>query len=233
MRGPRIKTLCKAVIFDADGTLVDTTQLVVRGYMETLQRGVYSQYSAEDHVLNCIGGTVANSLAKMLGLNQSSAKIKGLTKFHDIVQDAHPEWISPYPGVKECLKLLKQSGIKVCLFTSGSIYHVNRNFKAVGIDPEEVFDCMVTADDNVGSKPSSEGLMLVMDRCSILSPSECIYVGDHGVDMQAGKSAGVGLTVGISHGLHDELSLIEAGADEIIHYVNELFALTCVGVQYP
>jgi len=221
-----MKVTYKAVIFDADGTLVDTTQLVVRGYMETLERSGYSQYAAKEHVLRCVGGTVANSLAKMLNLNQESDEIKRLTEFHDTVQDAHPEWISSYPGVKDCLEQLRWSGIKVCLFTSGSLYQVNRNFKAVGIYPEEAFDFMVTADDDVGSKPSPEGLMLVMDKCGISRPSECIYVGDHGVDMQAGKSAGVGLAVGISHGLHDELSLTEAGADEIIHYVNEIFTFT-------
>ncbi len=219
-----MNTLYRAVVFDADGTLVNTTNLVLNGFLHVLSENNYPNLADEKYIRSHIGGSVAHCYSRMLGLCENSFEVKYLTQRHDEVQDEHLEWISPYPEITDTLLNLKQCGVKVGLFTSGTMYHVERNFRAVGIEHSTVFDAVITADDCLAHKPSPEGLQAVL-RCLGEEAAQCIYVGDHAVDVLSGKAAGIGLAVGVSHGLHDEVELRKAGADVIIHRLSELLTI--------
>lgn len=210
-----------AILFDADGTLVDTTELIECGFQETLRTNGFEDLARPEYIRACIGGTVADTFARILTCTEDDPRIMPLVAAHDVVQDGHPEWIRAYPNTRETLAALKKKGIRVGLVTSGSMYHVERNFRAVGIEPHDTFDTIVCADDHVASKPSPEGLLLACSRLGI-EPSTAVFVGDHGVDMQAAQNAQLACGIGISHGFHTEEELRDAGARTVIHALPKL-----------
>lgn len=212
------------MVFDADGTLVNTTDLILNGYVETLSKNGHRKFADREYIRKCVGGTVAHTFSTILGCAEDDACIPPLVRAHDVVQDGHPEWIKSYPLVRETLLALREKGIKLGLCTSGSMYQVRRNFSAVGIDAEAMFDAMVTADDRVASKPSPQGLELVLSRLGV-RPEHAVYVGDHDVDMRAARAARLAHAIGISHGFHNEDELVQAGADIVIHQIDKLLKI--------
>ncbi len=213
-----------AVVFDADGTLVDTTMLILKGFVETLTVSGYKKFADEELVLRSIGGSVAHTYARILSCTEDDSRIQPLVIAHDTVQDAHPEWIQSYPLVRETLEVLRERGVLLGLCTSGSVYQIRRNFSAVGIDVEKTFHAIVTADDHVASKPSPEGALLTLERLGV-APHDAAYVGDHDVDIRAAHAADMPLAIGISHGFHSEEELLKSGAEMVIHRLDELVSI--------
>lgn len=217
--------IIKAVIFDSDGTLVDTTRLIIEGFKQVLVDFGYKKFAIDEIVIQDIGGHIADVFSAILSLPPTSEIILSMVGHLDVVQDEiASEMIKPYPHEKETLNRLKALKIKIGLFTSGTPYQVQRNFNIVGINATSTFDSMITQVDMVASKPSPEGLLLCAKKLGV-SVDNIMYVGDHSVDISAGRSAHVALTVGISHGFHQEVELRTAGADKVIHDLKELLEL--------
>lgn len=138
----------EAVLSDADGTLVDTVQLIRHGQYETARtylegHGIppaeipgYNHYEA---LLNqTVGGSARDTLEKTVRLlyELQPHHVEGIDfdALHDMlnpVQDRiAPEYVKPYEGLSETLRTLGSTGIKLAVFTSGTPHHVVRNFGA-------------------------------------------------------------------------------------------------------
>lgn len=214
--------ILKAVVFDSDGTLVNTTRLIIDGFKKTLLDYGYHDKATEEEVRSNIGKHIPEVFASITGLSRDSKIVQDMVQHLDRVQDdIARSTIKSYPGEKEVLTELKTMGIRVGLFTSGTIYQVRRNFTAVGIDSSSIFDAMVTYEDNLPSKPAIEGLIACADKLEV-RVSELFYVGDQSVDMAVGKQAGALMTIGLSHGIHSDKVLTNAGADHIAHNLKDI-----------
>jgi len=121
-------------------------------------------------------------------------------------------------------------GIKLCLFTSGSKHHIERNFTAAGVgSPYSIFDAIITADDSIARKPHPDAILDLLRRVDV-PPKYAMVVGDYMYDAIAGHQARVRLTVGILHGFGEAHELLASGVDVL---VKDLFSLnTLLSLTY-
>lgn len=212
----------KAIVFDSDGTLLDTRKLILEGYKTVLTRHGLSHLANESYIVKRLGKPIKETYEQLLAGHDTNLDIAELVREHDAVQDTITNLIKPYTGLAELLNHWKSSGIKLCIFTSGSRYMIQRNFAAAGIpDAEAVFDAIVTSDDKITRKPHPDTILELLKQVEV--PSHyAIVVGDHMYDAMGGRQAKARLTVGVLHGFGEADELLKAGADVL---VNDLFGL--------
>ena len=220
----------KAIVFDSDGTLLDTRQLILQGYKTVLGKHGLEHLADETYIVKRLGKPVRETYQQLLAGQHTELKSEDLAKEHDTVQDELTHLIKSYTGLNEMLNHWRSMGIKLCIFTSGSKYMIERNFKAAGIEnPYGMFDAIITSDDNVARKPHPNTILELLRRVEV--PTQyAMVVGDHMYDAIGGHQAKVRLTVGILHGFGEAKELLNAGADVL---VKDLFSLnTLVNLAY-
>jgi HAD superfamily hydrolase (TIGR01549 family) len=220
----------RAIVFDSDGTLLDTRQLILQGYKTVLGNHGLAHLADETYIIKRLGKPVKETYQQLLAGQHTSLKSDELAKEHDVVQDQLTHLIKAYTGLNEMLNHWKGMGIKLCIFTSGSRHHIERNFKSAGAEnPYSIFDAIVTSDDNIARKPHPDTILELLRRVEV--PSHyAMVVGDHMYDAIGGHQAKVRLTVGILHGFGEAHELLTAGADVL---VKDLFSLnTLVNLAY-
>lgn len=258
-----------AIISDADGTLVDTLHLIRHGLHETIvsylttiqgeiQPSFIPSYEEFETVLHStIGGSAHHTLERTTAqLYRSQPELLAVIDYDALhallnpIQDKiAPEYVVPYKGLPSLLTTIGHLDIKFAIFTSGSRYHIVRNFgvalpqlgltelyRDTSIDDaaklqqfEQAvmthFDIktftIVTCDDVPTHKPDPASLQLAMSRLNAHA-EQTIVLGDHAVDMQAALHAGVPNRLGVTHGFNDDEILIGAGATQAIHSLDEL-----------
>lgn len=217
-----MNTTIKAIVFDSDGTLVDTRELIYRGYQTVLERHGLGHLGAEHYIRQRLGKPIYETYEQILAGHHSDLDINDLVREHDEVQNAITDVIKPYPHTKEILQEWHSRGVKLCLFTSGSLMMIHRNFAAAGIDNvDEVFDAIITADDDISRKPEPDAILELLRRVEV-DPSNAVVVGDHAYDMIAGGRARVALKVGILHGVGTTHELLNGGADFLANSLDSL-----------
>lgn len=257
----------KAIISDADGTLVDTLHLIRHGQYETAkkyltQHGIpednlptYQAY--EHHLHQVLGGSARETLERTVRLlyQKTPANLVGIdfdalhALLNPIQDKIAPKYVKAFAGLQQMLEWLGKEQVSLAVFTSGTPHHIVRNFgialpglgmttlftntqpseleKLAQLEQklEQVFSILkvtfVTCNDVSATKPDPESILVAMDRLDI-SRDEAAILGDHWVDMEAGKNAGVLLRIGVSHGFDDEAKLEKAGATHVIHKLDEL-----------
>jgi len=206
-------TAIKAIVFDSDGTLVDTRELILQGYKTVLKKHGLEHLASDHYIRQRLGKPVPETYEQIIAGHETHLTVAELATEHDLVQNALTDVIQPYPHTKALLAEWRANGIKLCLFTSGSQQMIERNFHAAGIDNlGEVFDAIITADDAVARKPEPDAIVELLKRVEV-SPDQAVVVGDHAYDIIAGGRARVGLKVGILHGFGTSHELLGAGAD--------------------
>jgi HAD superfamily hydrolase (TIGR01549 family) len=217
-----MNTTIKAIVFDSDGTLVDTRELIYKGYKTVLERHGMDHLGAEHYIRQRLGKPIYETYEQILAGHHTDLNIHDLVREHDEVQNALTHVIKPYPHTKEILEEWHSRGVKICLFTSGSLMMVHRNFGAAGIDNvDELFDAIITADDDISRKPEPDAILELLRRVEV-EPSNAVVVGDHAYDMIAAGRARVGLKVGILHGVGTQHELLTAGADFLTNDLESL-----------
>lgn len=216
----------KAAVFDSDGTLVDTRELILEGYKTVLKRHGLEHLATDTYIRQRLGKPVPETYEQIIAKHDVAVSVERLAAEHDEVQNTMLHLIKPYPYVKELLQEWRDKGIKLCLFTSGSTMMIKRNFASAGLpDPDELFDAIVTADDDLAHKPEPDAILELVRRVQVESRN-AVVVGDHAYDMIAARRARAGLKVGITHGIGTEHELMGAGADVLVDDVKSLERLT-------
>lgn len=257
----------KAIISDADGTLVDTVHLIRHGQYETaklyLERyGIESNelptYEVyERHLNEAVGGsardTLERTMRQLYAHQPHHLEAMDFDELHELlnpVQDEiAPKFVKAYDGLSEFLSKLGRLQIKLAIFTSGAPHHVVRNFgvalpelglidlfrdaSMADTDKLRLFEntlheyykipafTVVTCDDVTTHKPDPASLNLAMERLDV-GADETMVLGDHPVDMQAGRNAGINNRTGISHGFTDRAALLQGGATRVVDSLSEV-----------
>lgn len=177
----------KAVLFDLDGTLVDTFESIVISFNESLK--VLGAGPAErDFLIKSIGTPHEVTLKKIVP-NASAEQIDRATdvfrKTRAEVTDKHTKIL---PGVPELLKNLKTGNIKTGIVTTTARPMTEHILKVAHLF--DFIDIIVTRDDVKNLKPHPEPIIKAVQELK-LNKMQCIMVGDHPNDIIAAKSAGV------------------------------------------
>ncbi|HSX30333.1 MAG TPA: HAD-IA family hydrolase [Candidatus Saccharimonadales bacterium] len=208
-----MKEVIRAIVFDADGTLLDTRAMILEGYKTVLQRHGLEHLANDHYVRQRLGKPVPETFEQIIVGHDVKTSVEELAAELDEVQNGMLDLIKPYPHAETMLRQWKEAGVQLCLFTSGNQMMIERDFAAAGMpDPSVLFDAVVTADDDMARKPEPDAILELLRRVGV-EPQHAVVVGDHPYDMIAAARARVGLKVGIAHGLGTPQELLSAGAD--------------------
>jgi phosphoglycolate phosphatase len=210
----------RAVLFDVDGTLVNS----IDGYRIAAERAVQPygwSVSAEavSRAMN-FGDPFWDLVVppESLGDEELIARLRRDTMAH--WPSVLEECVLVYPGIGGILERLKSEGVRlgICTASRGESF---RPLEQAGL--LEFFDEIVTARDVARRKPDPEGILLCMERMGV-EAGETVYIGDTVADMQASHAAGL-YAVGVLTGAGTSSLLSGAGAHRILTDLQHLPAV--------
>ena len=209
----------KAVIFDLDGTLVNSLPDIAAAMNRTL-----AAFHLPIHEVDCykymVGGGASNLASRAVGnhqeLHQQVLDVYRADYAQNCRVDSHI-----YDGVMDMLAELKKRGLALCVFSNKDQWDVESvvNYYFPGFPFAHVRG--KTAD--MPLKPKPDGALYIANQLGI-APEECLYIGDTGTDMECGNAAHME-TVGVTWGFRKKEELVQANALHIIDHPMELIAL--------
>ncbi|WP_432173933.1 HAD family hydrolase [Streptomyces sp. Tue6028] len=173
----------RAVVFDMDGTLLDSVPTVSRAYADAIRSLGGPPVSPDDVVAGWHVGHTELVLAHFLGRACGSAEVEC---FHAHLDPAIAE-LRPFPGIPALLDELADSGRRLGVFTAATRRVALSMLAAAGIDAR--FDVVVVGDDVERPKPAPDGLLLAQRQLGVPA-QETAYVGDAEVDLGCANAAG-------------------------------------------
>ncbi len=197
-----------AILFDLDGTLVDSVYEHVIAWAAALRSVniVVPNWKIHRRV-GMNGKSMVSQLIREPEVNRKTVKVGQLEEKHDAAFSKAVRDIRLLPGARELLRYLSQSGIRWAIATTGNRKQTRRLLRDLRVPPHTV---VITGDDVIKAKPSPD--VFVLAAKSLGMPIEnCIVVGDSPWDMlAAGRRRALG--VGLLAGGYSKGELEEAGA---------------------
>lgn len=212
--------MIKNVIFDFDGTLADTSRLVVATMQKTIE-GLNLPPRSADQIKSTIGIRLEEIPSylwpEIPALGDRVAE--SYRKNFEILKEKFP--IELFPGVIDTIKKLKEKGENMAIATSRSHKSVDELTEKFGI--KKYFDLVVGGDDVNKGKPYPDSINKILEETG-WRKDETMMVGDMTVDIIMGRNAEV-KTCGVTYGNGNFQALKDAGADYIINNIGELMAI--------
>lgn len=208
----------KTYLFDLDGTLLDSIDLILESFHHTAR--VHRRPERTDaHWLAGIGTPLRVQLSQMASSEEELDAL--LDTYRDYNLEHHDKMAKPYPGVVEVVKTLHRKEAKLGLVTSKLSRGAIRGLRLLGL--QEEFRVRICADDVVHGKPHPEPVLKALAALDAL-PSEAVFIGDSDHDIAAGRQAGVE-TAAVSWGPFAREALEAAGPSRWIESPEELLTL--------
>lgn len=201
----------KAVLFDLDGTLIDSIPFHIESFLELFDSfGVKLSCSRICSLIRLPSSEIYKKLEakKLLGLNRKEFISERQKFYYSLIKGKN----LLFPGSFEVVEKLKKKGFIVVLVTNSSkktmLHSTPKKFLSL-------FDSIVCFDDVKKGKPSPDPFLLAMKKIKA-KPFQCIVVGDSVLDVISAKRAGIKNVVGVSTGVSSEKELKEKGAKVIV-----------------
>ena len=204
------------LLFDLDGTLINTNELIIASFLHTLNHYYPNQYTRED-VFEFIGPSLLETFG---GLDHERAE-EMIEHYREHNHFHHDLLVQEYEGVYETILALKERNYKVGIVTTKMRKAVERGLIKGRLD--QFFDVVVTFDDVKKTKPDPEPIELALKLIGS-SADETIMVGDNSHDILAGKNAGT-KTAGVAWTLKGRDYLEQYGPDYMLDNMRDLLAI--------
>ena len=175
----------RTVLFDLDGTLIDSIRLILDSYHHTLSQHQLPARSDDDW-LKGIGTPLHVQFAEWQGHPERLQAM--IATYREYNLKHHDRMVTVYPGVVDAVRDLKAAGMATGLVTSKNRQGALRGLKLVGL--EALMDVMVCADEVTNPKPHPEPVEKAVALLGA-EPATTVYVGDSVHDMHSGRAAGV------------------------------------------
>jgi HAD superfamily hydrolase (TIGR01509 family) len=212
-----------AIIFDLDGTLIDSNRAHVAAWGTAMEKHGY-QVSA-DRIAVEIGKGGDKLVPSILGKEiedrcGDALRHAQVKEFTNIAESIH---LVAFEGVESLFTLLRKRGIKIGLATSSKKDTVKTIQRSAGADWFRFFDVIATAEDAPEGKPAPDVLQIAIRKLK-LSPTECVMVGDSPYDANTARDAGV-VCLGFTCGkLNDAAALRAAGMRRVYRDPSDMAA---------
>lgn len=214
--------MIKAVLFDLDGTLLNTIDDLADSANYALSQRGYPSHDTEAYKY-FVGNGMAKLLERVLpGEKRSQEEIAALRDIYASYYESHAfDKTRPYEGIPELLDELRKRGLRL-----GGVSNkpddqtqltVSRMFNS------DAFDFVTGNRPEFPLKPNPDVVFHVLRALHTL-PGECMFMGDTGIDMQTAKRSGC-TAVGVTWGFRKKEELDENGADYVIDAPSELLNL--------
>ena len=199
------------VIFDLDGTLIDTLGDLRNSVNYTLSLKGFPGRTY-DEVKSFVGNGIAKLVSRALPAGTDEKTFEEcLAVFRKHYLEHSLDLTAPYPGICETLAELKKAGVKTAVVTNktedAAVKIVNHFFGGS-------IDVTVGQSDALAPKPAPDGVFAAMKKLGS-APEECVYAGDSEVDCATARNAGLPV-IGCAWGFRDRCTLENEKADYII-----------------
>ncbi len=208
-----------AIIFDLDGTLVDSLDDLAVSMNEVLESMGHPTHPREPY-RRFVGDGIVNLVRRALPADVADQGTveEAVRRMREVYARRCLETTAPYPGIPELLRELRALELKTAVLSNkpeGETRQiVFRLFQG------HAFDQVRGARSGIPLKPDPTSALDLLSELGA-RPADVLYLGDTGTDMQTGRRVGV-LTVGVTWGFRDEDELRGSGSQHIIHHPLEL-----------
>ncbi len=180
------KAKIDTILFDLDGTLLDTQPLITNSFRYTFAHFYPDMYLTEDDFNRFNGPTLKETFSNY---TNDENKIKEMIKYYQEfnLSNHNKELVKPFSGCKDVLKHLSKAGYKLGVVSSKARNAVMKGLDLYDLTP--YFDVIICGDEVSKNKPDPEGILKAID---ILKPeANVLYIGDNKSDILAGQNANV------------------------------------------
>lgn len=204
--------MIKTILFDIDGTLLNTTELIYQAFEHSLKTNGHEVLSRKQ-----MSSTIGKSLEDCYLDFAPDGDINLLSKTHDEFQLKNPHLAEVFPDTIRTLEKLKSLGFKMAGITNRWKSSGVLSIKYTGLDKYLKF--VLYRDDVKKLKPDPEPIFRALGMLDI-KKDEAVMVGDSEIDVECGKNAGV-KTVGVTYGFGGE-HIRNFSPDFVIDNISEL-----------
>ena len=205
----------RAVLFDLDGTLIDSIELIVNSARYAFEKCGHPAPTRDEWVAD-----LGLPLRAMFGrfISDESRMAELVAGYREYQLENHDRLVRPYEEVEATLRALHERGFALAVVTSKAEPLAHRGLAHVGLD--DFFDVVVGLESCTRHKPDPEPVRVALERLG-LSPDSAAFVGDSPHDMSAGRAAGV-TTVAALWGPFSREQLAASEPDYYIERMGEL-----------
>jgi pyrophosphatase PpaX len=175
----------RGILFDLDGTLVDSLDLILSSYRFTMSAHL-GHVPPDEAWLSTMGRPLR---VQLKSFSEDPEQLEAMFQTYVTHNQAnHDRLIRPFPGMREGVFRLRHAGYRLCVVTSKIRDHALRELRTTRLDG--LFDGLVSADDVQRPKPDPEPVLLALDNIDV-GGQDALMVGDSLYDLESARSAGV------------------------------------------
>ncbi|MEG1255636.1 pyrophosphatase PpaX [Clostridium sp.] len=174
--------MIKAILFDLDGTIIDTNELILTSFDYVLNRYLGLKVSKED-IIESFG----IPLTQVISRYSENRVDEVVGEYIRYSLDNHDRYIKSYNHVEDGLIKLREAGLNLAIVTSKRKRTALKGLRF--FDLEKYFNVIITPEDSINHKPDGEPVLKACEYLKV-SPKETIMVGDSHNDILCGKNAG-------------------------------------------
>ena len=214
-----MKSFYKGILFDLDGTLVDSWSFILKAFCASLAEHGFPPVSWEDLYNRCHG----KSLAQAYQILTRQIDVEHFCRTHRFWQAHNAHWVKPFPYVRETLIEIHKMDIRMAVVTNRDDT-AHESLKKTEII--EFFDTIRHVGNTKDGLSNPHPQMLFEASQALgIQLSRIVMVGDTPGDIQAAKNANAGKSVGVSYGFTEPVTMEKHNPDHIIHDIRELLRL--------
>lgn len=207
----------KALLFDFDGTLLNTNELIIQTFMHVLEERFPGQFSAND-CKKFIGPSL-NETFEQIAPDAVDELIAAYQKWNI---EHHDELVTEFDGVMDTLQQLHELGIRMAIVSTKRRKVVERGLQIMGAPPH-LFEFLIGFEDVEHVKPHPEPVLKAIEKLGV-TKDDVMMIGDNYHDIEAGKNAGV-KTAGVAWSIKGEQYLQSFNPDYMLHHMEDLLAI--------
>ncbi|MBO7585435.1 MAG: HAD-IA family hydrolase [Bacteroidales bacterium] len=198
----------KLAIFDFDGTLGDTTGIILTTMAATF-RAMGRQPLSEAQYRSVIGLPLEKCFSSLIPLDEAG-EAEYAAAYRKMFDELDKKGaVTLYPGVLDTMRKLKDDGMKLAIASSRHRHTLDRYIAELGLSP--LIEMTVGADDVTKAKPNPQPVNIILDALGVPA-AEAAMVGDAPFDILMGRAAGC-RTIAVTYGNGTAEDLRAAGAD--------------------
>ncbi|MBX9806375.1 MAG: phosphonatase-like hydrolase [Flavobacteriaceae bacterium] len=225
-----MKQRIELVVFDMAGTTIDEDNVVYK----TVQKAINDEgftVNLEEVLKYGAGKEKHQAITDVLRECTSLTNIAPIaniifSKFKAALEMAYITLeIKTFEGTEQLFKDLRKNQIKVVLNTGYDGKMANLLLQKLGWTVGETIDGLVTADDVENGRPEGDMILLAMNKTAVTDSKKVMKVGDSAIDIEEGKNAHCGMTIGVLTGAQNRVQIQEANPTYILESLNELRAI--------
>ncbi len=212
-------TPLRAVLFDVDGTILDSNDAHARAWVDSLKEA--GRDVGFEAVRPLIGKGGDKVLPELTGIEAESEEGKRISERRtEIFTERYLSTLQPFPGTRALLERMRDDGLSLVVATSAKKAELQGLLERAGV--ADLFDERATSDDADGSKPEPDIVLAALERGGVRA-EESVMIGDTPYDVESATRAGVRILAVRCGGWHDAelhgaLAVFDGPADLLARY---------------